>query len=89
MRLSQFDKLKSTSKAVVQNYRQLKYQIIRLKKENSELKSKLDLLIEQDDEINMDEFIGLKNENERFVKKNQKVRQRLENLVSKLEGQEI
>jgi predicted nucleic acid-binding Zn-ribbon protein len=89
MRLNQFDKLKSTCEALVQNYRQLKFQIIRLEKENKELKSKLELLSEQNTESSMDGFSSLKDENERLINKNQKVRKQLENLVGKLEGQEI
>ena len=89
MRLNQFDKLKNNTEALIQNYRQLKYQIIRLEKENNELKSKIDLITQNGGEIDLEELIGLKNENERLSEKSQKVREHLESLVSRLENQKV
>lgn len=87
MRLSQFDKLKTTSEELIQKYRKLKYQIVKLEKENNDLREKVELISNSDHAINPEKVASLKHENERLFEKNQKAKKQLENLISRLEQQ--
>ena len=85
MVLAQLDKLKSLNEELIGKYRQLKYKIINLERENLELKRKLQTISEHqglpDDEI----LKTLQTENERLKKKSKQAKDKLTKLMADIE----
>lgn len=85
MVLQEFDKLQQLVERIITKHRQINFQKVKLEKENTELKKKLEVF----QSLNNNE--GLKNieelylENERLKEKKSKVKDQLEILLNELE----
>jgi len=85
MTLEQFDKMKSLSEELIAKYRQLKYKNIKLEKENLELKRKLQMITEHQDQPDGEVLKSLQTENERLKKKSKQAKDKLTKLMADLE----
>jgi len=85
MVLAQLDKLKSLNEELIGKYRQLKYKIIKLERENLELKSKLQTISEHQDFPDDEILKSLQTENERLKKKSKQAKDKLTKLMADIE----
>ncbi len=85
MVLAQLDKLKSLNEELIGKYRQLKYKIIKLEKENLELKRKLQMISEHQGQPDGEILKSLQTENERLKKKSKQAKDKLTSLMADIE----
>ncbi|HHJ52527.1 MAG TPA: cell division protein ZapB [Caldithrix abyssi] len=83
MRLEQFDKLQSLVNELIEQYRETKFTVNRLKKENQTLKKKLELCSDQG--IDPKKITEIEHENEKLKRKQNVVSQQLKQLLEQLE----
>ncbi len=83
MRLEQFDKMQHLVNELIEQYREARFTINRLKKENKTLKEKLEHCT--GDESNPKKIIEIEHENEKLKRKQNVVSQQLRQLVEQLE----
>lgn len=85
MVIQEFDKLQQLVERIINKYRQINFQKIKLEKENAELKKKLEIFnnISNNEELKNIEELHL--ENERLKEKKSKVKDQLELLLNELE----
>ena len=89
MVLAQLDKLKSLNEELIGKYRQLKYNIIKLEKENLELKRKLQTISEHRGQPDDERLKSLQTENERLKKKSKQAKDKLTKLMADLEQSKL
>jgi hypothetical protein len=85
MTVEQFDKLNQLTDQVIGKYRQLRFENVKLQKDNFELKKKLEILEKINNIEELQDIEKLHLENERLKEKNSQVKNQLQNLIAQLE----
>ena len=85
MVLEQYDKLSELCSELISKYRKQNFRIIKLEKDNIELKKKIELYEQNSNAVGIHDLHELKKENERLKTKNQQVKSQLNKIVSRLE----
>ena len=86
MHLDQFEKLKHLVEKLVESHRETNFKLVRLQRENAELKKRLEAYNQLPEQIE-DGFLNeIITENERLKNKNQLVQTQLAEIVTRLEN---
>ncbi len=86
MRLDQFDKLKRLVEKLVDSHRETNFKLIRLQRENAELKQQLEAYRNLPPDLDEAFLKEVLTENERLKDKNQTVQTQLGEIVARLES---
>lgn len=89
MAFEHFDELKLTIEDFINRFRQMRFQIIQLEKENIELKKRLQLVEQNDNSEHIKNVEKVHIENERLKEKNSQVKSQLKNLIYQLEKNKL
>ena len=85
MVIQEFEKLQQLVERIITKYRQINFQKIKLEKENTELKKKLEVFENLSNSEELKNIEELHLENERLKEKKSKVKDQLEILLNELE----
>jgi len=89
MAIEHFDTLKTNIEEFINKYRQMRFQIIKLEKENIELKKRIQLVEQNDNSEHIKKLEKFHFENERLREKNSQVKNQIKNLIHQLEKQKL